>query len=64
MIRPFSPEPFTCDKLIPLSFAICFANGEAKILSPEVVSVFCGAATGADAVSVASAGVGAEPPFL
>ena len=63
-ILPFSPEPFTWERLIPLSLAICFANGEAKILplSEVVVSwVGCDVTTGV-AVSVFVT-TGASPPF-
>ena len=41
MIRPFSPEPLTCDRLIPFSSAIFLAKGETKTLSFEVVVVGC-----------------------
>ncbi len=39
MILPFSPEPFTSANFIPLSKAIFFANGEAKIRPPELFVV-------------------------
>ncbi len=39
MILPFSPEPFTSAKLIPLSAAIFFAKGDAKIRPPELFVV-------------------------
>ena len=39
IILPFSPEPFTSDKLIPLSEAIFLAKGEAKILPFEAFTV-------------------------
>ena len=39
MILPFSPEPATLAKFIPLSAAIFFANGEAKIRPPELFIV-------------------------
>ena len=38
-ILPFYPEPFTCAKSMPLSWAIFLAKGEANILS--VVFVDC-----------------------
>ena len=36
MILPFSPEPFTVARSIPLSSASLLANGEAKILPFEL----------------------------
>ena len=63
-ILPFSPEPFTWERLIPLSLAICFANGEAKILPlSEVVVSWSGwdEATGAGVSVFATAD--ASPPF-
>ena len=36
IILPFSPEPFTWERLIPFSSAIFLANGDANILDPAV----------------------------
>ena len=39
MILPFSPEPFTSAKFIPLSVAIFFASGDAKMRPSEVLFI-------------------------